>query len=488
MFSLCFISISVAYRCYNQIKIKQTYKFMKKCPHCTKKIQEDTKRCNYCKHSLVTDAESSSGLGRVAGWIAGTLFTISAFGAFISGEILGGILVLSAGLLALPPVFQFILSKSKISISRRASVAIIVLLVLGVGVVADSGENSDTPSQSRQLVNDTVSQEDVENIQSTTSEPEKAATTSTSTDEVDKKETTSNSEEEAEEESSTDSQAGNTEEVADSTETEETEEGNENEEVAGAQAEAETQNQATVTRIVDGDTVEVTLADETQETLRLIGIDTPETKHPSKPVECFGNQATQKARSLLSEKQITLEYDDSQGRYDKYNRLLTYAILPDGTNFNKAMIEQGYAYEYTYNVPYKYQGKFKDAERSARLNERGLWAPDTCDGERNTTEEESTSSGDSSEADSQTTNDDTASSESDYSSSDEDQDYEEQENEEEGAEQEESGNYECSYDKYNCGDFNTHNEAQSIYEACGGTSNDIHGLDGDGDGEACESL
>jgi micrococcal nuclease len=146
--------------------------------------------------------------------------------------------------------------------------------------------------------------------------------------------------------------------------------------------EPETNLNATIINVVDGDTADVRLANGTEKRLRLIGIDTPETKHPSKPVECFGKKATQKARSMLLGEQVTLEYDDSQGRYDKYDRLLTYVILPGGTNFNEVMVEKGYAYEYTYNVPYKYQDEFKQAERLARVNERGLWAPETCDGDR----------------------------------------------------------------------------------------------------------
>lgn len=162
------------------------------------------------------------------------------------------------------------------------------------------------------------------------------------------------------------------------------------------ETESSTRTQATVTRIIDGDTVEVYLNGEELETVRLIGIDTPETQHPSKPVQCFGEKASQKAQEELGGKRITLEYDSTQGRRGTYGRLLAYIHLPDGTNFNKQMIEEGYAYEYTYNTPYKYQDAFKEAERSARLNNRGLWAPDTCDGERtaaNSTEQETMDNG-----------------------------------------------------------------------------------------------
>jgi endonuclease YncB( thermonuclease family) len=133
-----------------------------------------------------------------------------------------------------------------------------------------------------------------------------------------------------------------------------------------------------VTHVVDGDTIKVTIRGE-DETVRLIGIDTPETVHPSKPVECFGTEASRQASELLEGTTIQLETDDSQGVRDKYNRLLAYVILPGGTNFNQYMIENGYAYEYTYDVPYKYQNEFKEAEASARLSGVGLWAPGVCE-------------------------------------------------------------------------------------------------------------
>ena len=120
------------------------------------------------------------------------------------------------------------------------------------------------------------------------------------------------------------------------------------------------------------------------ETIRLIGIDTPETVHPSKPVECFGVEASNKAKQLLSGKTVSLETDASQGTRDRYGRLLGYIILSDGTNFNKLMIEQGYAYEYTYSTAYKYQTTFKSAEQYARTNGIGLWADGVCDEEADT--------------------------------------------------------------------------------------------------------
>ncbi len=127
-----------------------------------------------------------------------------------------------------------------------------------------------------------------------------------------------------------------------------------------------------VVRVVDGDTIDVLLNDKV-ERLRLIGINTPETVDPSKPVECFGREASEKAKQLLAGKKVALESEPSQGEQDKYGRLLRYVFFEDGTNFNLLMIQEGYAYEYTYDGPYKYQAEFKQAQREAEEDRAGLW-------------------------------------------------------------------------------------------------------------------
>jgi micrococcal nuclease len=137
-----------------------------------------------------------------------------------------------------------------------------------------------------------------------------------------------------------------------------------------------------VVDVVDGDTISVIIEGKIEK-LRLIGIDTPETVDPRKSVQCFGKEASDKAKELLSGKKVFLEKDNSQGERDKYNRLLKYVILEDKTNFNKKMIEEGFAHEYTYNIPYKYQEEFKRAEKEARENKKGLWAENTCNGNTN---------------------------------------------------------------------------------------------------------
>ncbi|MEK7477921.1 MAG: thermonuclease family protein [Patescibacteria group bacterium] len=136
-----------------------------------------------------------------------------------------------------------------------------------------------------------------------------------------------------------------------------------------------------VARVVDGDTIVVNLNGR-EEKIRLIGINTPEIVDSRKPVECFGREASDRAKAILTNQTVRLEFDLSQDRYDKYGRLLVYVWLSDGTNFNLKMIQDGFAYEYTYHLPYKYQTEFKAALRAARQASRGLWSGETCAGKR----------------------------------------------------------------------------------------------------------
>lgn len=149
--------------------------------------------------------------------------------------------------------------------------------------------------------------------------------------------------------------------------------------VAAVSATAETPSadRYSVARIVDGDTF-IAERDGVQEKVRLIGLDTPETVDPRKTVQCFGHEASARAKELLTDTTVRLETDPSQDERDRYGRLLAYAYLPDGTLFNLQMIEEGYGHEYTYRIPYLFQTKFKAAERAAREGKRGLWADDAC--------------------------------------------------------------------------------------------------------------
>lgn len=133
-----------------------------------------------------------------------------------------------------------------------------------------------------------------------------------------------------------------------------------------------------VVRVVDGDTIDV-MENGTKVRVRLIGINTPETVDPRRTVQCFGAEASQKTKELLGGGFVKLVSDKTQDTYDKYGRRLAYIYTPDGTFVNLELITQGYAYEYTYRVPYAYQVEFKNAEHDARTMGRGLWAPGVCD-------------------------------------------------------------------------------------------------------------
>ena len=121
-----------------------------------------------------------------------------------------------------------------------------------------------------------------------------------------------------------------------------------------------------VTRVVDGDTVVL----ESLGTVRLIGIDTPQTVDPREPVQAFGLEASAALRAMLTGKQVRIEYD--QQRTDKYRRTLGYLYLLDGTFVNREMVRQGFAHAYL-TYPFRFMDDFRAAEREAREAGRGLW-------------------------------------------------------------------------------------------------------------------
>jgi micrococcal nuclease len=140
-----------------------------------------------------------------------------------------------------------------------------------------------------------------------------------------------------------------------------------------------------ITKIVDGDTIEVQKevdGNMKKYKVRLLGINTPESVDPRREVECFGKEASAYAKENFLGKIVNLETDDTQDKYDKYDRLLAYIFLEDGQMINRKLIADGYAYEYTYDKPYKYQKDFKDIQRFAKSENRGLWSSDTCNGQK----------------------------------------------------------------------------------------------------------
>lgn len=124
---------------------------------------------------------------------------------------------------------------------------------------------------------------------------------------------------------------------------------------------------------VDGDTIAVTM-DGRRETVRFIGIDTPETHKPNTPVQCYGPAAaahTQNAIKAAGGK-VRLVSDSLSTNRDRYNRLLRYVYLPDGTNLNELNVQQGYAFYYPY-FPFSKKTEFAAAQASAQDGKKGLW-------------------------------------------------------------------------------------------------------------------
>lgn len=126
-----------------------------------------------------------------------------------------------------------------------------------------------------------------------------------------------------------------------------------------------------VTRVVDGDTIEI----EGGQKVRYIGIDTPETVDPKKPVQCFGKEASNKNKELVENKQIRMEKDVSET--DQFGRLLRYVYIDD-IFVNDYLVRQGFAHIATFPPDVKYQSQFLQAEKEARENNRGLWAEGVC--------------------------------------------------------------------------------------------------------------
>lgn len=129
-----------------------------------------------------------------------------------------------------------------------------------------------------------------------------------------------------------------------------------------------------ISRIIDGDTVET----EDGNKIRYIGIDTPETKHPVKKVQCFGKEAALKNKELVEGRYVRLEKDVSET--DRYGRLLRYVRVFDspeasgeGMFVNEYLVRQGYAYAATFPPDVKYAEVFKNAQDEARESQRGLW-------------------------------------------------------------------------------------------------------------------
>lgn len=130
---------------------------------------------------------------------------------------------------------------------------------------------------------------------------------------------------------------------------------------------------AVVTRVVDGDTIHVSFGG-SDETVRFIGINTPETVDPRSPVECFGEEASKHMKALLPKGTEVRLVRDVEAR-DKYGRLLAYVYkVADGTFVNLELAQDGYADLLTFPPNVAHVDDFTKAVQQARDANRGLWA------------------------------------------------------------------------------------------------------------------
>lgn len=127
-----------------------------------------------------------------------------------------------------------------------------------------------------------------------------------------------------------------------------------------------------INQFVDGDTIIVNMNGH-DETIRFVGIDTPETHKPNTPVQCFGPEASNYTARRIGDKRVRLVSDPLSTDRDRYKRLLRYVYLPDGTNLNQELIVKGYAFYYPY-FPFTKSADFNRAEKTAVNSHLGLWS------------------------------------------------------------------------------------------------------------------
>lgn len=127
-----------------------------------------------------------------------------------------------------------------------------------------------------------------------------------------------------------------------------------------------------VSQFVDGDTLAVNM-NGINEKIRFIGVDTPETHDPRKAVQCFGQAASDFTKHMIGDQAIRLEADPLNTNRDRYNRLLRYIYLPNGTLVNAELIKQGYGFAYT-SFPFSKLNEFRQYQRDAQQAKRGLWS------------------------------------------------------------------------------------------------------------------
>lgn len=204
------------------------------------------------------------------------------------------------------------------------------------------------------------------------------------------------------------------------------------------------ENKVAFVRAVDGDTL-VAMIDGQEEYVRLLLVDTPETKHPEKPIQPFGAEASELMKETFSPSdRIHIEYGTE--KRDKYDRLLAYVYTEDGHMFNQLLLEKGLArVAYVYPPNDKYVDQFREIESEAKKEKIGIWNINGYVTEKGF-------------------------------------------NAKVVPAKEKKPSYDTTRSDRDCGDFSSQEEAQAFFETAGGPEKDSHRLDGDGNGLVCEGL
>ncbi|MBX4201338.1 thermonuclease family protein [Candidatus Saccharibacteria bacterium] len=126
-----------------------------------------------------------------------------------------------------------------------------------------------------------------------------------------------------------------------------------------------------IEHFVDGDTIAVNM-NGSIETVRMIGIDTPETHRPNTPVQCYGPEAAAFTKQLIGQNKVRLQADSLDTNRDRYGRLLRYVYLPDGRMVETELLTHGYAFAYT-QFPFEKTDQFSEYAQAASDAKKGLW-------------------------------------------------------------------------------------------------------------------
>jgi len=142
---------------------------------------------------------------------------------------------------------------------------------------------------------------------------------------------------------------------------------------------------ALVTRTVDGDTIDAKIESSGEVVkVRFLGMNTPESVDPRRPVQCFGKEASNRLKELIEGKKVLLIDDPKADDRDKYGRWLRNVVrVEDNLDVNATLVAQGYASAYlSFPLDAKRKAQIRALEQEAKTNQRGLWSPSTCEGKK----------------------------------------------------------------------------------------------------------